>query len=236
MSHLVVGAGEVGQALAAVLSCDIVDKDNGLEAPRGTYDFIHVTFPYQIEDFVGTVQMYQDHYAATHVVVHSTVKVGTCDPRGWTHSPVRGKHPNLEAGLRTFCKHYGGEHALDVANELEWAFPMWAAHDEAAITELGKLLELTHYGLEIVVQRYAREMCRRLGLPFHEVYTDFFETYNLGWLELGEKHLLKQILDDSDGPIGGHCVVAGAELLNKSYRNLLSEVVMTVQKELKGEL
>lgn len=232
-THLVIGEGEVGVALAKVLNCQSRDVDapsNLLEE----YDYIHISFPYQVPDFVNTVRQYQAQYNAPHVVVHSTVKVGTCDPYGWTHSPVRGKHPDLEGGLRAFVKHYGGEHAEDVAKELEPFFPEWIAHDEAAITEAGKLWELTCYGMEIVMQRYILEYCRRTNLPFHEVYTDFADTYNTGWRRLGMNHYVKPILDDSSGRIGGHCVVQGAELLNRGYRNLLSEVIAAVQKELEG--
>lgn len=232
-THLVIGAGEVGVALAKVLGCEVRDAHDGLPGDEN-FDYIHIAFPFQIDNFSGEVRRYQLLYAAERVVVHSTVKVGTCDRYGWVHSPVRGKHPNLESGLRAFAKHYGGEHAEDVAKELEQFFPQWISHDEAAITEAGKLWELTCYGMEIVMQRYILEYCRRTDLPFDEVYTDFASTYNMGWEALDLDHFVKPILDDSSGPIGGHCVTQGAELLNRSYRNLLSEVIAAVQKELEG--
>src|SRR5690606_41623746 len=42
-----------------------------------------------------------------------------CDPHGWVHSPVRGRHPNLAPSLRTFTKHFGGRRAAEAAD-------MWA--------------------------------------------------------------------------------------------------------------
>lgn len=234
-THLVIGAGEVGAALATLMKCDLRDEDEKGGILQEHYDYIHICFPYQIENFKGVVQAYADQYSAQHVVVHSTVKVGTCGPHGWTHSPVRGKHPDLLGGLQTFVKHFGGVHAEEVAQEMKQWFPSYISHEEAAITEAGKLWELTCYGIEVVMQRYILEYCMRMELPFEEVYWDFSDSYNQGWRDLGHPEFVKPVLDDTAGPIGGHCVVAGAELLNRGYRNLLSEVIIAVQKELKGE-
>ena len=232
MKQLVIGRGEVGLSLSKVLGgVDVRDVDEQ-DWMLPQYDVLHIAYPWQIPDFVGTTKAYQEKYRPQHVIVHSTVPVGTCDKNGWTHSPVRGKHPNLEEGLRHFTKHFGGELARLVAHEMEPWFPNWIAHDEAAITEAGKLWELTAYGMEIVLNKYIHEYCRRMNLPFNEVYNDFADSYNAGWEATDNYQYIKPVLEFSDGPIGGHCVVPGAEILNKGYRNLISEVIIEVQKEL----
>jgi hypothetical protein len=233
VNQLVLGAGEVGEALATLMGCDLRDVEDPGDLAE-TYQMLHIAYPWQIENFVQTTKDYAEQYSAEYVVVHSTVPVGTCDPHSWVHSPVRGKHPRMLDGLHNFDKHYGGVHAAEVAGILEWWFPNRHIHEQAATTELGKLLELTAYGMEIVLEKYAWRMCERLDVPFDEAYTVMSETYNEGWAYLGHSEYVKPILQHVEGPLGGHCVVAGAELLNKSYRNLISEVVMAVQKELEA--
>lgn len=232
-SHLVIGAGEVGCALAELLGCDIRDVEDRGDL-RGTYDMLHICMPWQIEDFVGAVAVYKAHYQATYVVVHSTVPPETCDPRGWTHSPVRGKHPDLASGLQAFAKHYGGAQADAVAELLSDYFPDYYVHEFATTTETAKLWELVSYGVEISMMKLIYGYCAKMDLDPQEVYSLFGATYNNGWLELGCPEYMKPILTEVPGPIGGHCVVAGAKMLNDHHRHVLPQLVLMVQKELEG--
>lgn len=234
MNHLVIGEGEVGTALAELLQCDSRDVDDP-GTLQSTYDVLHIAIPFQSKTFHKIVADYEELYSPEYLVVHSTVPVGTCDGWGWVHAPVRGKHPDMLDGLTNFTQHYGGHDAPVVAEILKEYFPEYICHTDAAITEAGKLWELTMYGMEIAMLRYVQTYCQRTNLPFHEVYTLFGSTYNDGWETLGQEQFIKPILFPSEGPIGGHCVVPGAKMLNDGYRNLISEVVMAVQAELKGE-
>ena len=216
-SHLVIGAGEVGQALHRVITGshirDVEDQHNLLPV----YDVLHITVPWQIPNFVATVHEYAGEYDPEFVIVHSTVPIGTCDDNGWVHSPIRGKHPDLEAGIRTFAKHYGGDRAATVADVMSEYLPYWYAHPKAAITEAAKLVELWQYGMEIMMEKEIHQLCKEFDLPHHVVYSLFGETYNDGWAELGHPEYQKPILKHMEGPIGGHCVIAGTKILEQQY-------------------
>jgi hypothetical protein len=211
-THLVIGAGEVGTALAKHLGCHIRD----LEDP-GTlleeYDVIHIAYRWS-DKFISTTATYQELYRPELVVVHSTVPIGTCDKfQYWVHSPVRGKHPNLLSGIQTFKKHFGGAQAQRAAELTNEHWPHHEIHAKAATTEAGKLFELTLYGMEVMMQKEIRSFCEAFDLPFEEVYTSFTRSYNDGWEWLGEYRFIKPELSHVPGPLGGHCVVAGAKLL-----------------------
>lgn len=234
MKQVVIGAGEVGRALAEVLDCTAVDmhSDNLRIAEGFEADVLHITFPWQIGNFVEEVQRYEEMYQPDFVVVHSTVPTDTCDTHGWVHSPVRGKHPNLVEGLYGFAKHYGGSEAAEVAGKLSGYFSNYVVHEFAATTEAAKMFELVHYGLEIVMVKNIEAYCARMDLDFDEVYTQFADTYNEGWLELQRPEYMKPVLKRMPGPIGGHCVVQGAEMLQKHCNDLMAQVVIAVNKEL----
>lgn len=209
MRQLVVGAGEVGAALAAVLGAPARD----VEPIEGAFDVLHVCIPWS-EDFVEAVTSYEREHDSDLVVVHSTVPVGTCDPHEWVHSPVRGRHPYLADGLRRFPKHFGGRRAPEAAMLFNTIGISTLTHDRAADTEAGKLWELVQYGVQIQVEKAIHAWCVEQELDFDVVYTRFAETYNEGYLELGEEQFVRPILDHLDGPIGGHCVVPMSALLD----------------------
>lgn len=232
MNQLVIGQGQVGLALAELLGCDSRDVADTGEL-QSTYRLLHICVPWQVENFVEVVQAYDAQYSPEFVIVHATVPTGTCDRHGWVHSPIRGKHPDLLPGLRAFTKHYGGAGAQSVAHMLEEWFPVWETHDYAATTEAGKLFEMVSYGIEIVIQKTVWDYCARMDLPFDEVYRSFSETYNEGWLLLEQHQFVKPILVHVPGPISGHCVIPAAQMLKDHCNDILAQVVLAVNGELK---
>lgn len=218
--HLVVGAGEVGTALHKVLatraSCEIRDVPSIGEL---TTDVLHIAFPWS-SSFVEHVHSYVAEHDANLVVVHSTVPVGTCDPFGWVHSPVRGRHPHLVDGLRTFVKHFGGDHAYEAARH----WPGWSrVHARARDTEAGKLWELIQYGVQIRVEKAIYAWCVNNGVDPEIAYSEFAETYNRGYRDLGEHQFVRPILEHMPGPIGGHCVTQNAPLLDHPLSRIVTE-------------
>lgn len=227
--QVVIGAGEVGTAVAEVLG-DAHLRD--LESSGPDYaDVLHVCFPYGLH-FVDHVRAYEHAYAARLVVVHSTVPVGTCDANGWVHSPVRGRHPDLAAGLRTFVKLVGGWRAGEAARIFaERGIPAQST-ERAATTEAAKLWELTQYGVQIAVEKAIHAYCQQAGLDFALVYSEMARTYNDGYIALGCSELVRPVLEHVPGPIGGHCVVAGAHLLGHELGDLVVEASKRAEEEL----
>lgn len=148
--HLVIGLGEVGRAIHAVLDdrFDVSDIDMGADMDE-KFDVIHICFPYS-KLFARFVEMYVDKYLNQSglCIIHSSVPVGTTMSLGYKyiHSPVRGVHPDLEKGIRTFTKYFGGIEA-DTAS---WFFKdvgieTYISYDPNEIEAL-KLWSTTYYG------------------------------------------------------------------------------------------
>lgn len=218
--NLVIGLGEIGSAIQKILGCDGYDakfEDN--VSIEGPYDVIHICFPYN-EEFIGAVRDYRDITQAKLVIVHSTVPVGTCDTLGVVHSPVRGVHPKLEEGIRTFTKFFGGEQAMTAAKIFRAKGIKTMCSLEARETEALKLWDTTIYGWNILIQKAIKAYCEKNDLDFGMVYTMANKTYNAGYEALGHPEFTKYVLKDFPGTIGGHCVRENWELLDDPIADL----------------
>lgn len=212
MRHLVIGLGEVGTAIRAILGCDGYDTTMPLSELRPA-DVLHVCYPYVFGTFAESVKRYQERTGATLVIVHSTVPVGTCDPLRAVHSPVRGVHPELERGIRTFVKFFGGTRALEASGYFAERGLEVVHTNRAAETEALKLWDTTIYGWNILLEKSIAAYCARMGIDFDIVYKQANTTYNDGYEKLGHPEFKKYVLKDTAGPIGGHCVRENWELL-----------------------
>lgn len=204
-SHIVVGAGEVGTAVSRVLSLQHPTTLRDLDPVEAVADVLDVCIPWS-DRFVEIVKAYQEEHGASLVVIHSTVPVGTCDANGWVHSPIRGRHPHLFEGVRTFTKHFGGNRAEEAARDWSGLVTEVKVHESARDTEAGKLWELAQYGLQVRVTQAIYEWCQANDVDPDVAYREFAETYNAGYAELGWGKFVRPVLDYVPGPIGGHCV------------------------------
>lgn len=223
--HLIVGFGEVGKGLYEVLrkkyAVSVRDKDNDVE---GRFDVLHVAFPWS-DTFVRAAKAYAKKYRPSLVIVHSTVPVGTTrkiSPSA-VHSPVRGVHPHLAKGIRTFVKYFGGKNARKAAAIFERLGVRTEIVAKPETTELLKLLDTTYYGWNIVFAKEVAAICRRLNLDFDEVYTHPNRSYNEGYTKLGMPHVVRPVLKNVPGKIGGHCVVPNAYLLESWVTKTIRE-------------
>lgn len=163
------------------------------------------------------------------VIIHSTVPVGTTEKIAKVHpfvvhSPVRGVHPNLYEGLKTFVKYVGGEHSGAVrlaVEELQALGMPCQAVLKSRTTELLKLLDTTYYGVVIAFHEYAFRLCAKEGLKFDAVMAEANNSYNAGYMALGKPNVIRPILsapsEMSKGKIGGHCVVQNARILAQQF-------------------
>lgn len=217
--HLVIGAGEVGRGLTDVTGWDIADVHTEHDFDD-EYDVIHIAFPYMETGFIDEVDRYARIHDADIVVVHSTVPVGTCDSMGWLHAPIRGRHPNLAEGIQTFTMPVGGMSSADVDTIRDALREHGVSSDpfpNARTTELGKLLELAQYGVEIRMQKEAYWLAREYGVDPEHSYRAFGMRYNLGWQKLADRRFVKPVLDEIPGPVGGHCVSENTPMLRSEF-------------------
>lgn len=224
MNHLVIGLGEVGGALRKVLGCS--GHDPALEVYHASpVDVVHICFPFT-EDFSLYVRDYQDRFKPVATVIHSTVPVGTSQRLGCLHSPVRGVHPVIDRSLLKFEKLLGYDEyspmVVSVKVDMERSgIPVRVVHGTRT-TEAAKLWETTQYGVFILLEKEIYAWCAANKVSFDEVYTEFNRSYNEGYENLNMDHYRRPILKHMPGPIGGHCVVPNARLLDsESARRIL---------------
>lgn len=228
MEQVIIGAGEVGTALAKVLSGAHL-RDIEPTGPDQA-DVLHVCLRWS-DDFTRVVKRYEQQYLAELVIVHSTVPAGTCDQHGWVHSPIRGRHPDLEEGIRRFVKHFGGLGADEAAEIFEDVGVRTHVTDLAVTTESGKLWELVQYGVQVAVEKAIYAECERTGADFDTAYTEFARTYNDGYADLGYHQFIRPVLAHVPGPIGGHCVVQNAAMLEHPLADLVIRASTEAEKE-----
>lgn len=242
---LIIGAGEIGKGLFEVLEGSYKGSlfIRDIEEPQDrqsevSVDILHICFPY-FEGFVEAIQKYDVRYGFPRaIVIHSTVPVGTTEKIGENavHSPVRGKHPRLAEGIRTFVKFFGGTDQC-TTQFVEQYFARAGVRtlilSSSRATEMGKLMETTQYGWFIALAKEIKRVCEEQDLNFSEVYTLQNMTYNDGYQRLGMDHFVRPILTPVDGPIGGHCVVENCALMENRITKVVKEFNASYVEETK---
>lgn len=217
MEHLIVGLGEVGSAIYSVIgekhNVRGIDVDPKIE-PSKEYDVLHICFPYSPK-FERYVKEYQETYLRDGglTIIHSTVPVGTSRRCGAVHSPVRGVHPHLAEGVKTFVKYFGGERANEAARYFVDVCDKCISCDSPETTEAIKLWDTTYYGWNIVFMKELHKWCEKMGLDFDSIYKMANQDYNLGYARLGRQEVIRPVLTFMPGKIGGHCVIQNCEIL-----------------------
>lgn len=217
--HLIIGGGEIGSSLQKVLDCPIHDPMKNLTY-NGMCDFLHICIPYS-DGFIKIVDDYRKLFKPLIVVIHSTVPVGTTRILNAVHSPVRGVHPNLEQGIRTFVKYFGGEKAEEAAEEFKKRGIEVKCYEKPENTEALKLWSTTYYYWNIHFVRAVKKYCEKNDLDFDVVYKSGNQTYNSGYKDLQMGHVIRPVLDYKEGKTGGHCLVPNAKLLGEEISQFL---------------
>lgn len=210
------GMGEVGQAVAECLGI--------------TLDALHICFPWS-SHFVEEVIGYQSGNQLT--IIHSTVPVGTTAkiPHA-VHSPIRGTHPNLVDGIRSFCAYIGGPRAAEAVPILKhMGAPTVITTPKSETTEALKLWDTTQYGLSIVIQKSIKRYCDIHNLDYGLVYEHANYSYNLGYSTLGRSNVVRPVLQHVPGPIGGHCIMPNCGMLDDEIADFIRECDGKIPRE-----
>lgn len=220
---LIIGAGEVGKALFGILkkhyTTYIQDKTNGLVMK---IDVMHICFPYS-KTFIGDVKDYVEIHRPKITVIHSTVPIGTSRQCQAFHSPIRGEHPNLEKSLRTFVKYLAPKNQTLKQYFEKVGIPIKLVN-KTEDTEALKLWSTTQYGMFILLQKGIYRFCQENNLDFKLIYTEANRTYNDAYLKLGRQNVLRPILRQMRGGIGGHCVLENCDLLKHFFTRLIKRM------------
>lgn len=224
MKMLVIGLGEVGSAIKEILSeqyaVESISAPN--EQVQGTHAVLHICFPF-FEMFIDEVREYQQKYLTGGglTIIHSTVPVGTSDQCNAVHSPVRGMHPNMVPGLKTFVKYFGGARAQEAADIFERIGIQTHTTPDAKNTEALKIFDTTYYAWNVIFEKELKKWCDAHDVDFDLVYTDANSTYNDGYKKLGRQEVRRPVLRHMDGKIGGHCLIENCRLLDSEIAEII---------------
>ncbi len=228
---IVVGQGEIGKPLRKILGrtyhCIGVDIEPVEVA--GPCSTMHICYPYQIPDFVGTTVGYISKYKPQLTIINSTVVPGTTrqiyDASGakLAYSPARGKHVRMEEDLLRYKKFVAG--IDDIASRLAQEHLAAAGFrtDRFRTPEMGelaKLIETTWLGVLIAWAQEVERFAESHGASFEEVNAFIQE------VDFLPSHVFP-------GWIGGHCVMPNIELLQERVQSqfLDAVVVSNAKKE-----
>lgn len=228
---LIIGAGEIGRSLFNVLkdTYDIHLRDKEFQSCEDV-KVIHICYPYS-DKFEEYVKQNIKEYNPELVIIHSTVKPGTTKSlgKGVVYSPVNGKHPNLEESIRKFIKVVGGNDVFstfEAVKYLNGAGIRTQVFSNSTTAEMAKILCTTRYGWMIVEMKEVARICDQLGLPFHEVYTEWNSIYNDGYDQMNCNLYHRPILFPEKGETGGHCVASNAVILHELGADFHAQVVL----------
>lgn len=224
--NLIIGMGQVGGALYEIFP-NSQTLDRNQEPIKLPIDVMHVTIPYS-DDFVKIVKTYMKKFNPTHVIVYSTVAVGTCKKLGdnVVHSPVEGKHPGIAKSMTMFTRWIGGpKETAQIAQELWQDITECRIVESSDYTEFLKLYSTSKYGINIVFADYANDWAKKLNMDY-ELVKDFDKDYNKLYSRFKMSEYRRYILDPPYGTIGGHCIVPNAEILDKQLPNdMLKKII-----------
>lgn len=230
MSDIVIGMGQIGIAVAAVTESRCTfDSAKGAWHDPGQIDVMHICIPYS-DDFIAAVRGYAELIKPEHIAIWSTVPIGTTSSINdyIVHTPVEGKHPDLELSIRQMERWLGAgitEEGVFFSQYFKNLGLKTKVVPDARFTEALKLLSTTEYGVNIEFARYKKMVADSIEMPY-ELTKDWNRAYNKLYRDLGmEDRFQKFVLDAPDGPKGGHCVQPNAELLNSQFPNELVEIV-----------
>ena len=187
------------------------------------------------DKFVQSVIDYSVEYKPNVIIIHSTIPVGTTkkieaelEKCFVVHSPVRGVHPNLTDGLKTFVKYIGYNHkvGLNLAEEHFHKIGIKTKPIENTdSTELAKMLSTSYYGLVIAWHGEMKKMCDKYNVSFLAI-KDWTHTYNEGYLNLGMMNVVRPNLVPPGNHIGGHCVIPNARLLKQTEESIALDLIL----------
>jgi len=235
----ILGYGEIGKAIEKVykdFNYEIKIKDINRDDRFEGIEVLNICIPYSIK-FVEIVSKEINLFKPKLTIIHSTTNIGTTlkikelipSECYVVHSPVRGVHPELYEGIKTFVKYIGGDSKdKDIAKEhLKSLGIDTKVLKDSNTTELGKLLSTSYYGLVIAWHGEMKKMCDKYGVDFEEAITDFNKTYNKGYSTLGMNHVIRPVLyPPLNNKITGHCIISNAKLLKKELDSKFLKLIL----------
>lgn len=240
----ILGYGEIGKSVARFYQnkerFNLLVKDRKIDQfAEQKLDVLNIAIPYFSEkQFIDAVVKVIKKNKPGLVIVHSTIVPGTTKKliqktkARVIHSPVRGVHPKLYEGIKTFIKFIGTED-MKIGEMVKKHFHSIGIKNvkvlkPAAATELNKLIDTTYYAHCIVFTDYVEQIFKKYHIPF-EAFQDFNLSYNDGYKKLGKPNVARPTLyppSKTNRKIGGHCQIPNATILEKLYPHQITKNIL----------
>lgn len=236
MNHLVIGMGEIGNAVYELIGTNSSDtlysfdsKDGErVDIPRDL-SVMHICFPFS-DNFVKQVKEYIVQYEPRHIIIWSTVAIGTTRllKHNVVHTPVEGRHPKLLRSLQIMHRWLGSTSLAELKFFGDYfqklgLRPRKIPHPET--TEALKLLSTTKYGINLVFADYMNQVLTEVGGDY-ELSKQWDKDYNELYRALKMPQFQKYVLDPPGGRIGGHCVRENAMILQEDYDDDILDLIV----------
>lgn len=215
MTDLVVGIGEIGLQLYTLLKMrgfHVYGYDNdelrtitnkAQVTVCGEYDMIHICIPFVSDEQFKEAMQFNEiktyREMTEHLVIHSTVEVGTSKKYNAIYSPVRGVHHDMLECLKWFTKYYAWHEDLV---EFTKRFPKCTRKDNTEKLENSKIVATSRYAVDMAIQRYFEK--------YYPHYPDFM-------FELNQRYGILPTYYNDNKIFGGHCLLPNLSLLNDSF-------------------
>lgn len=231
---IIVGFGQVGSAIRRCYGKNInnvlvYDSYLSLGPDSAVTKFMHICFDcVNQKEFISQVKKYMLQFTPEHVIIHSTVQVGTTlkiynlKPdfvKSITFSPVIGKHPDLHESIKNvFYKFYSTypQRDIKVTRLFSKLFNKLFYVDSILQLEFSKLLCTTRYGKDIETATEINRLCDKHGFDNNFVNNIWNSNYNQGYIKLGMNEYIRPILTPCKGKIGGHCIIPNIKKFKQS--------------------
>jgi UDP-N-acetyl-D-mannosaminuronate dehydrogenase len=233
---LVVGLGEVGSAIAALLDRNETVLRHDLEPLeiKASIGVLHLCIPFLSHiQFESAALRYIERFKPNLTIIHSTVLPGTTrsiakkSGVAVAYSPVRGKHIRMEEDLLHYSKFVAAPRKADAETavaHLERAGMKTRRVAEVETLELAKLAETTYFGVCIAFAQELNRYAQQVGADYSEA-TEFFDEV---------KFLPRE--QYTPGFIGGHCVMPNIQLLLQIRPSPFLEAIVDSNERRANEL
>lgn len=237
---LVVGGGEVGSAVASLVSSryKVQVKDLQPKKINLPVDVMHVCIPYTTHFILDTTE-YMTSYAPRLTLIESTVLPGTTrkifeqSKMRVCHSPVRGCHSEgLKRGLQRYTKFIGAaqpEFGVLAERYYNSLGLKTVVCQDPLTTEYCKILETTYSSLMIGYWQEIRRITQEFDVDENTIKL-FMESNTL---ESGFRHMRPVCYP---GVIGGHCLLPNLLLLKEAFPSKFVDAILESNELRKKEV
>ena len=234
----ILGYGEVGSSLGQIYKENNVDykvHDPFIGKMDNMTDVkvLNVCIPCKtVEQFLNDVSNVVENTHVELLIIHSSILMNILDElkkmyphMDMVHSPIRGVHPFLAKGIKTFVKYIGhvdgDEKSGSAAKKHLESIGLTTRVTNVRTSILMKLLSTTYYGMCIAFTEDMGKLCDKEDVDIEMIH-DWTRTYNDGYEKLDKGNVRRPVLTRiPDGKhIGGHCVIPNATLLKSMYPDI----------------